>query len=539
MSISKKHQCDVVVIGAGLSGLTTALELIHKGKKVILIERNHTNKLGGLATQSGGGINIIGSPVQKRTGILDSPDLAYRDWCNFAEFDETDYYPKAWAKKYTEESVEKIYYWLKVKKLGFFPLVHWVERGLYKPGNSVPRFHIIWGMGSRMTQQILSVIEHHSKRNNLTILPAHNVTDLITSNNKILGCEGFHELQASKFQVLAENVVVASGGIVGDLAQLRKYWYPAWGEPPKVMLNGSHPYADGRMHQVVAKLGGNLTNMTAQWNYAAGVHHPEPQMANHGLSLVPPRSALWVNYQGKRIGPSPLVSSFDTRHLVKSICQQDKKYSWQIMNWRIAVKELSVSGCDYNAAFKDRSIYELVKTAIFGNYKVVKDLTENCIDFVVADTLPELVNKMNALNGDTCVDLAILDKEISTYDQMIDRGERFQNDEQLRRIAQVRNYSGDRAKTCHLQKIIDSKSMPLIAIREFIISRKSLGGLQTNLKSQVMDQQGNVIPNLYAVGEAAGFGGGGIHGKRSLEGTFLGACILTGQAAAQAIVTGG
>jgi len=539
MSMIKNHHCDVVVIGAGLSGLTTALELIDKGKKVILIERNHSNNLGGLATQSGGGLNIIGSPVQKRMGIIDSPELAYEDWCSFAEFSDKDHYPKAWAKKYTEESVENIYYWLKAKKNGFFPLVHWVERGLYKPGNSVPRFHIIWGMGSKLTQSILDFIDQHPKRRNLTILPSHNVTDLISSSNKIIGCEGFFELQASKFQVLAENVVVASGGIVGDLALLRKYWYPAWGEPPKVILNGSHPNADGRMHQAVEKLGGKLSNMTAQWNYAAGVHHPEPQIANHGLSLVPPRSALWVDYQGKRIGPSPLVSSFDTRHLVKSICQQEKKYSWQVMNWKIAVKELSVSGCDYNAPFKDRSIYQLIKTAIFGNYKVVKDLTENCIDFVIADTLPELVDKMNALNGDNSVNLSILDKEISTYDQMIDRGVKFQNDEQLRRISQVRNYSGDRAKTCHFQKIIDSKAMPLIAIREFIISRKSLGGLQTNLKSQVLNQQGSVIPNLYAVGEAAGFGGGGIHGKRSLEGTFLGACILTGQSAAQAVVTGG
>jgi len=539
MNTNTNHQCDVVVIGAGLSGLTTALELIGKGKKVILIERNNSNNLGGLATQSGGGLNIIGSPVQKRTGIIDSPELAFKDWCSFAEFSDSDHYPKAWAKKYTEESVEKIYYWLKAKGIGFFPLVHWVERGLYKPGNSVPRFHIIWGMGHKLTHNILSFIDQHPNRRNLSILSGHNVTDLTSSDNTLNGCEGLIEATSGVFTVQAENVVVASGGVVGDLALLRKYWHSPWGKPPELLLNGSHPHADGRMHQAAEKIGGKLSNMNAQWNYAAGVHHPNPQMPHHGLSLVPPRSALWVDYQGKRIGPSPLVSSFDTRHLVKSICQQDKQYSWQVMNWKIAVKELSVSGCDYNLPFKDRNIYELLKTLVFGNYKVVKELTENCIDFVVAETLPELVKKMNALNGDDSVDLSLLAEEISTYDQMIDRGIKFQNDEQLRRIAQVRLYSGDRAKTCQFQKIIDAKAMPLIAIREFIISRKSLGGLQTNLKSQALDLKGNVLPGLYAVGEAAGFGGGGIHGKRSLEGTFLGACILTGQSAAQAIATGG
>ena len=271
------------------------------------------------------------------------------------------------------------------------------------------------------------------------------------------------------------------------------------------------------------------------WNYAAGVHHPKPRKPMHGLSLVPPRSALWLNWRGERIGPQPLVSGFDTRRLVTDICRQERQYSWQLMNRRIALKELAISGAEHNPSIRDRNKLGFLRDIIFGNRWLVNEMLTNCRDFVTAGSLPELVEKMNALQGDNAVELNLVQDAVDRYDTTIARGENLMNDEQLRRIAALRKYRGDRIRLCEFQAINDAKALPLIAVREFIISRKSLGGIQTDLQSRVLDASGQPIPGLYAVGEAAGFGGGGVHGLRALEGTFLGGCILSGRIAAASI----
>jgi len=132
----------------------------------------------------------------------------------------------------------------------------------------------------------------------------------------------------------------------------------------------------------------------------------------------------------------------------------------------------------------------------------------------------------------------VLAEEIRRYDEAARRPRRDHDDDQLRRIAHLRRYRGDRLRTCKFASIDDPRAHPLIAIREQIITRKSLGGIQTDLQSRVLDTSGKPIAGLFAVGEAAGFGGGGVHGKRSLEGTFLGGCVLTARAAAAAICVG-
>jgi len=165
----------------------------------------------------------------------------------------------------------------------------------------------------------------------------------------------------------------------------------------------------------------------------------------------------------------------------------------------------------------------------------VDEMLANCRDFVVAASLPDLVARMNALQEDDAVDLAAVTDAVLRYDAQIDRGPTFHNDEQLRRIAYLRNWKGDRIRTCKFQKILDPNALPLIAIREFIVSRKSLGGIQTDLQGRVLDASGNPIPRLYAAGEATGFGGGGMHGLRALEGSFLGGCVLSGRIAGQSI----
>jgi predicted oxidoreductase len=319
---------------------------------------------------------------------------------------------------------------------------------------------------------------------------------------------------------------------------IREHWYPTWGEPPEVLLNGSHPAADGKLHRVIEAHGGVATHLEKMWNYAAGVHHWKPKHELHGLSLVPPKSALWVNFRGKRLGPPPLVSAFDTRYLVETICREEKKYSWQILNRKIMIRELAISGAEHNTAIRDKKKLKFYRTILRGNRPLVKEFIEECPDCVIADSVPELVEKMNRLQGNSDVDAELLAEEIRTYDANIGRGKTLHNDDQLRRIAHTRQYIGDRMRTCKFQRIDDPKARPLVAIREFILTRKSLGGIQTDLGCRVLDKQGEPLPGLYAVGETAGFGGGGIHGLRALEGTFLGTCVFTGRIAAQAIALG-
>jgi len=339
------------------------------------------------------------------------------------------------------------------------------------------------------------------------------------------------EATAADFEVEAEAVVIAAGGINGDIDRVRAHWHQDWGRPPEVILNGAHRFADGRLHDAAAHAGAAVTHLDWQWNYAAGVRHWRPRKPGHGLSLVPPKSALWLNWRGERIGPMPLVTGYDTHDLVAQVCRQERAYSWQLLNRKIALRELAVSGSEFNPAFRDRRRLAVARDLLLGNRWLYEELTSNCEDFVVADTLPELVERMNEVVGDASVDLGAVTEAATRYDERIDLGPRFHNDEQLRHIEFARRWPGDRLRTCKAQKILDRKAGPLVAIREFIISRKSMGGLQTDLESRVLDRQGHPVPGLFAAGETAGFGGGGMSGKRSLEGTFLGGCILGGRIA--------
>ncbi|HBH24791.1 MAG TPA: FAD-binding dehydrogenase [Cytophagales bacterium] len=533
---TKTYQTDVAVVGGGIAGIVTTLSLLDQQKKVLIIDRDEPDKFGGLAKESFGGIFFVDSKHQRKLGIHDNVDLAKKDWFSFAEFGENDDLPKQWAQDYIENCTEHVYHYLLNKGIKFFPVVHWVERGLYQPGNSVPRFHMVWGTGYELARVMIHHLKNHPNSNLLNIEFRHKVTDITSAGGKVIGVCGIIEKEEQPFEVKAEKVVLAAGGISGNIDFLKQNWYNPWGKPPEKILNGSHQYADATIHKAAQKQNGKLTHLDRLWMYAAGVHHPSPNKTNHGLSIVPPKSALWVDYSGKRFGPMPLVSAYDTRYLVEQVCKSGYSYSWQIMNWKIAKKELAISGSEFNDAIRDKKILPFLLNILFGNKKLVRNLTTNCVDFVTANSIEELADKMNALNGNDKVDVDALKASIRQYDATIDRGRKYFNDEQLRRIAHLRQYRGDRVRTCKFQKIDDPKTYPLIAVREFVLSRKSLGGLQTNLNCQVMSETDHEpIPNLYAVGETAGFGGGGIHGLRSLEGTFLGTCIYTAQKAANHI----
>lgn len=533
--MNKPLRSDITIIGAGLAGLVAALELLDQDCSIALFDRDQPHRLGGLARDAFGGMALAGTPIQRWHGIQDSPDLLLEDWLRFGEIPETDIWPRRWAELYANRCLEDVYLWLKHLGVHFFPIPHWVERGEFGEGNSVPRYHIIWGTGHWLIESLINQIENHPNRKRLEIRFQHQISDFIHEDGKVVGCTGIDEKNEKPFEIHSPVVIVACGGINGNIERVKREWDRTLSNPPEIILKGSHPFANGEIHDQVTRLGGNVTHLEQMWNYAAGVHKPGEENNLQGLSLIPPKSALWVNAKGERFAPHPLVTGFDTTYLCHRIANSGYSHSWQILNYKIALKELAVSGADYNAGFKHRQPIRIAKDLIFGYRDLVNDLMENCIDFVVADTMPDLVTKMQQRNGDINLHSEHLIKSIKDYDREIDRGKSLCNDEQLRRIAHVRKWRGDKSRTCGFQKIIDPKAGPLIAIREFIISRKSMGGVQTNLDSQVLSSSGSVIEGLYCIGEAAGFGGGGICGKRSLEGTFLSNCILNAKQACRAI----
>jgi predicted oxidoreductase len=532
-----RYEAEVVVIGGGLAGMVTALELLDAGKSVVMLDAAGRDRFGGLALWSFGGMFFVDSPEQRKNGIQDSVDLAMRDWVRYGELDPNDKWPYRWAEAYVHRCTEEVRGWLAKRDVEFFRAVNWTERGYYVPGNSVPRFHIVWGTGEGIIVALIPRLEAHERAGRLKLHFNHRVDGLVQEGGQVVGCQGTHG--GKPFEARGDAVVIAAGGIAGDHERVRQIWpRDKWGDPPEPMLNGSIPEADGRLLDRAAELGANITHLQKMWNYAAGVRHWSPLFPNYGLSLVPGKSALWVNYEGRRFVDPPLVGSYDTLLLIDQICKEKKKYSWQIMNRKIANKEFAVSGAEFNPAVRDKKLLSFVVRLLTGNGEQVQEFIDHCPDFVTGNSIHELAEKMNALTGTNDVDAHLLEREVADYDENIARGTKLQNDDQLRRIAHVRQYLGDRLRTCNMAPIVDTSAMPLIAIRTQILTRKSLGGIQVDLDAKVLDRQGNPIPNLFAVGEACGFGGGGMHGKRALEGTFLGGCVYSGRVAARAIQNG-
>jgi predicted oxidoreductase len=534
------YQADVIIVGAGIAGIITAIELLDAGKRVLLLDRDLEKELGGLAKWAFGGMFFVDTKHQRRNGIKDSIELARKDWYSFADFTEEEHWGKLWADQYLHLCTDQGYSWLRKNGIKFFPVLNWAERGLNKDGNSVPRFHMVWGTGWELVQVFKRKLLHHRNKHLLQIHYQHRVQDFIGNSAGVSGVHGLIENTGAEFTATAETVVVATGGINGNLEKVRNNWFPTWGKAPEVLLNGAHKYALGDLHEATTAIDGNVVNLDKQWNYAAGIRHYAPRKEEHGLSLVPCKTALWLNHKGERMGPTPLVTAFDTRYLVERICQEEKKYSWQVLNYRIMLKEFAISGSEHNPPFRDKKIFQVLKTVLFGNKKLVNKIIDKCEDVIVANTLEELVTRMNALAGSDEVQLQTVKTAVEDYDAKIEKGPPY-TDEQQQRIFEARQWRGDKARTANMAKIGDPEKGPFVAIREFILSRKSLGGIQTNLSCQVLTQpdasgEQSAIPGLYAIGEAAGFGGGGMHGLRSLEGTFLGACVITARVASQAIL---
>jgi predicted oxidoreductase len=518
------EKADVVVIGAGIAGLVTTLELLDLGRSVLLLDRCDPHELGGLAREAFGGTFMVDTPEQRRSGVNDSFELAWHDWQTIAGFEEDDVWPRRWAEQYVARACDDVGGWLKERGVWFFPVVNWAERGVYGDGNSVPRFHLTWGCGQGMVDGVWGAIENHPRRSALDLRFRTLVTGLEPGRVHV----GDDEIEAG-------GVVIAAGGIGGNLDIVRRHWPKDMGSPPEKLLMGSHYYADGAMHQEVERLGGNVTHLERMWNYADAVRHPKPRRKDHGVKLIPPRSGLLLDPDGKRYGPVPVMPTFDAYYALERMCEDERKYSWLVCNWKIACRELDVSGSEHNPLIREKRLVRFLLSVALGKPNLVRYFVDHCPDFVTAGSLPELAARMNEVTGTTDVDAELLESEVLRYDANIGRGKALWNDDQLRRIAQLRNWRGDRLRTSKFVAITDPGAGPLIAIRLQPMARKSLGGIQTDLESRVLTPAGEPIPGLYAVGEAAGFGGGGMHGKRSLEGTFLGGCVFSARLAAQSI----
>lgn len=536
-SLMNSLEYENIIIGGGLAGISAAIELLDHHKKVLIIDRDMESNFGGLAKKSFGGILFSGTPLQKKAGIKDSPALLFEDWMRYGAFTTTDSFGARWAKFYSEHSVTAIYNWLTIKGVRFLSVVNWPERGMYIKGNAVPRWHITWGTGLDLTTKVIQHLLNHPNKALLEIKFQHKADGVFIDNGKAVGIAVLDLNTEKSYRFSSQNIIIASGGITGgDLSYGKTQWASTHIPLPDSLLNGAHKYADGTIHRHLEQQGIPSINLDKQWHYAAGIPSPHPERGKFrdGLSLVPPRSAIWVDATGQRFNP-PLVPYTDTSYFVNQILATKAQYSWSIMNYKIAIKELAVSGSEYMTAFKNKNKLQLIKEVLFGNKALINRLIKESDHVVVAPNLEELVSKMNHQTQTGTVDLERLKKDIQQYDAEIDRGKAFFNDEQLRRLINFRLYRGDKIRTSKFQKILDPKAGPLIAIKQYLLSRKSLGGIPTNLNSQVIDKKGKVVTGLYAVGEAAGFGGGGIHGLRSLEGTFLGSCILTGRVAGAAI----
>ena len=550
--MSNDSTTDAIVVGAGLAGLVCTLELLRGGHSVLLLDRCRPEEVGGLAREAFGGMFMVDSPEQRRSRIPDSERIALEDWLRVAGLEPEDEWPRRWAEQYVTRARDDVGGWLREIGVRFFPVVNWAERGNFGDGNTVPRFHLTWGTGKALVSAVWDAINSHPRRGALEVRFGARVSELIIEHGHAVGArvvgggqdsdtpgtrragqdkEGEYEVRATR------AVVVAAGGIGGNLEIVRREWpTERLGNAPKQILMGSHLYADGAMHEEVTRVGGNVTHLSRMWNYADAVRHPNPQREHHGLKLIPPRSGIMLNPDGRRYGPVPVMPTYDAYAALERMCEDERKYSWLICNWKIAKRELDISGSQHNPHLREKRRVRFLLSVLLGKPNLVRHFLAGSPDFVAASTLDELAVKMNEVSGEEAIDPEVLSAEIGRYDEAIARGKGLFNDDQLRRIGQLRNWRGDRLRTCAFQRIVDAKAMPLLAIRLQPMARKSLGGIQTDLGCRVLRaQDGEPIPGLYAVGEAAGFGGGGVHGKRSLEGTFLGGCVFTGRLAAAAI----
>lgn len=541
---------DVLVIGWGLAGLVAAREALEVGKSVVIVDQEPRTNLGGQAWWSFGGLFFVDSPEQRRMGIRDSLELARQDWLGTAGFDrDEDRWPRAWAEAYLQFAAGEKREWLRSLGVGFFPVVGWAERGGYTalgPGNSVPRFHITWGTGPGIVAPFAAAVEEGEAAGRVTILPRHRVTGLTTADGTVTGAHGDvlapsdaeRGVESSRevvgtWEVQATATIVASGGIGGNHDLVRANWPASLGTPPAHMISGVPAYVDGSMQAVSADAGANLINGDRMWHYVEGIRNWDPVWPMHGIRILPGPSSLWLDATGKRL-PVPLFPGFDTLGTLAHLRTTGHDHSWFILSQKIIEKEFALSGSEQNPDLTGKDVGLLLKSRLAkGATGPVQAFMQQGADFVVEDTLEDLLDAMVALPGGEALDREQVIREVRARDREIEND--FTKDAQIAMLRSARAYRGDKLiRTAAPHRLEDPSAGPMIAVQLHVLTRKSLGGIETDLDGRALDASGDPIPGLYAAGEASGFGGGGVHGYRALEGTFVGGCLFSGRQAGRA-----
>lgn len=538
------QQADVAVVGAGLSGLVSAAEAYNAGRRVLILDQEPAASLGGQAHWSFGGLFLVDSPEQRRLGVKDSVELALSDWMGSAAFDRPeDLWPRRWAEAYVDFAAGEKRAWLHALGVRLFPLVQWAERGGYDAqshGNSVPRFHVVWGTGPGILEPFLAKVQEGVAAGRVQIAHRHRATELMFDGGTVTGVRGQvlapSEVErgeassrevAGDFTVSAAAVIVTTGGIGGNHTMVREQWPN--GQGPDSMLTGVPASVDGMFQQAVAQAGGALINTDRMWHYPEGIHNPDPVWPNHGIRILSGPSPLWLDGTGRRL-PVPLFPGFDSLGTLRHLETTGHDHSWFVLNKSILSKEFALSGSEQNPDLTGKDMKLLAKRALPGTAGPVQKFIDHGVDFVQADTAEELALKMNALIGRDLIDPAGLQQMLVARDRQVTSG--LGKDTQLNAVREARRFATDKLmRVVPPHPILAPEHGPLFAVRLTTLTRKSLGGLTTDLSSRVLSATGTPIAGLYAAGEAAGFGGGGMHGYRSLEGTFLGGCLFSGRAA--------
>jgi predicted oxidoreductase len=535
---------DVIIVGAGLAGLVAACEVVDRGMRVLILDQENSANLGGQAFWSFGGLFFVDSPEQRRLGVRDSHELALQDWLGTAAFDRPeDYWPRQWAHAYVDFAAGEKRSWLRARGLQIFPLVGWAERGGYGAqghGNSVPRFHITWGTGPAIVEIFARRLRDHPK---VRFAHRHQVDELIIEGDAVTGVRGTvlepsteprgvpsSRKSVGQFEFRASAVIVTSGGIGGNHDMVRANWPKRMGRVPEQLLCGVPAHVDGRMIAITEKAGARVINRDRMWHYTEGITNYDPIWPLHGIRIIPGPSSLWLDAKGKRL-PVPLYPGFDTLGTLEYIARSGYDYTWFVLNAKVIEKEFALSGQEQNPDLTGRSVRQLLSSrARSGPPGPVQAFVDRGVDFVSANSLRELVTAMNKLPDVLQLDYATVAEEITARDREV--ANRFTKDSQITAIRAARRYLGDRlGRVVAPHRLADPKAGPLIAVKLHILTRKTLGGLETDLDSRVLKGDGTPLDGLYAAGEVAGFGGGGVHGYRALEGTFLGGCIFSGRAA--------
>ena len=541
---------DVIVIGAGLAGLTAATELADAGRRVLVLDQEPQQSLGGQAFWSFGGLFFVDSPEQRRMGVRDSHALALTDWMGTAAFDRPeDHWPRRWAEAYVDFAAGEKRAWLHGMGMRWFPVVGWAERGghgAYGHGNSVPRFHVTWGTGPGVLEPFVRRARAAEAKGLIRFAFRHRVDELLVEGGAVVGARGTVLADDStergrpssrepvgEFEHRAQAVIVASGGIGANHELVRRHWPSRLGTPPAHMLCGVPAHVDGRMLAISEAAGAQLINRDRMWHYVEGIENWNPIWPDHAIRILPGPSPLWLDATGRRL-PGPLWPGFDTMGTLAYLRQTGYDYSWFVLDQQIIRREFALSGSEQNPDLTNKSWRQVARRAIGkGAPAPVEAFKRHGRDFIVRDTLEELVAGMNALAGNSLLDTAELRREVEARDRQFDHP--FAKDAQVMAIHNARRYRGDKlVRVAKPHRMLDPANGPLIAVRLHILTRKTLGGLETDLQARVLAPDGHPLPGLYAVGEAAGFGGGGLHGYRALEGSFLGGCLFSGCVAGRA-----